>query len=105
SARLAPSYWFRDVSVPLPEPVQAPPPDPVAAPNPGRNEDNFGSLTEAEQYAVIYPARAARIRAHRGLPPNLDYGPPEPAIIEDLVHGCSPILLALDQGTRATVPA
>ena len=98
-------YWFRDVSVPLPEPAQAAPPDPAAAPNPGRNEDDFSKLTEAEQYALLYPARAASIRAHGGLPPNAGYGPPEPAIIEDLVHGCSPILLALDQGARATVPA
>jgi hypothetical protein len=86
--------------VPLPEPAQAAPPDPAAAPNPGRNEDDFSNLTEAEQYALLYPARAASIRAHGGPPPNAD-----PGIVEDLVHGTSPILLALDQGARVTVPA
>jgi len=99
-------WWFREASVPQPEPAQTAPPDPAVAPNPDRNEDRFSRLTEGEQYAVIHPARAASIRAHGGLPPNLDYGPPEPHIVEELVHGTSPILLALDQHARApAVPA
>ena len=80
-------YWFRDVSVPAPEPEPAPP----AAATP------TSQLTEAELYAVMYPERAARIRAAGGLPAKLDFGPPEPELIHDLVHGSSPILLALDR--------
>ena len=46
-------YWFRDASVPEPVPTQA------------------GIDAEAERYAVIYPDRAARIRAAVGLPTRL----------------------------------
>jgi hypothetical protein len=82
-------YWFRDVSVPAPEPVQADPADPPAG--------DFAAMTEAEQYAVLYPGRARRIRAEGGLPARLDYGPPEPHIVRDLVNGMSPILRELDR--------
>jgi hypothetical protein len=75
-------YWFRDASVPLP--AQAEPP---AQP----------CLTEAEQYAAIYPDRAALIRATGGLPAKLNFGPPEPELVEALVNGTSPILRALDE--------
>jgi hypothetical protein len=73
-------YWFREVSVPPPVP-------PAAA-------DPFSQFTEAERYAVIYPDRAARIRAAGGLPADLDFGPPEPELVHDVVHSTSPILQA-----------
>jgi hypothetical protein len=53
-------------------------------------------VTEVELYAVMYPERAARIRAAGGLPAKLDFGPPEPELVQAIVHGSSPILLALD---------
>ncbi|HET7880730.1 MAG TPA: hypothetical protein VFL55_07570 [Acetobacteraceae bacterium] len=43
---------------------------------------------EAELYAVMYPDRAARIRAASGLPPDLDFGPPEPHIVVGLLRSC-----------------
>ena len=70
----------------------SPGPEPAPAEPPAQAE-----LTEAEKYAVIYPDRAARIRARRGLPARLDFGPPEPEIVEALVTGTSPILRELDQ--------
>ena len=79
-------YWFREATVPEPAPEPAPAEPPAQA-----------ELTEAEKYAVIYPDRAARIRACRGLPARLDFGPPEPEIVEALVSGTSPILRELDQ--------
>ena len=87
-------YWFKDVSVPLPEPSPAQP-EPSSLADPSASE--FTDLTEAEQYAAIYPERAARIRAHGGLPPRLDFGAPEPDIVNALVTGTSPILQALDR--------
>jgi hypothetical protein len=69
-------YWFKDVSVPAPE----------AEPQ----------LTEAEQYAVLYPDRARRIRAAGGLPSPLDFGPPEAWLVPEIVHGTGPIFEALD---------
>jgi hypothetical protein len=86
-------YWFRDVSVPgpaLPEPADTPQP---------------ATLTEAEMYATLYPERAARIRANRGLPANIDFGPPEPEIVAALVNGTSPILRALDHRGEPAEPA
>jgi hypothetical protein len=87
-------YWFRDTSVPVPaaSPDPEPPPEPAAA-----APVDFAALTEAEQYALLHPARARRIRAEGGLPARLDYGPPEPDVVHDLVHGTSPILRALDR--------
>ena len=87
-------YWFKDVSVPLPEPSPAQP-EPSSSADPSASE--FTDLSEAEQYAAIYPERAARIRAHGGLPPRLDFGAPEPDIVNALVTGTSPILQALDR--------
>ena len=100
-------YWFREsvVPEPVPAPGPQPAPRPAAAAAPGLDHDpgpgldlarGFEQLTEVEQYAVLYPRRAAQIRAARGLPANLGYGPPEPEIVAGLVHGTSPILLALD---------
>jgi hypothetical protein len=80
-------WWFRDASVPAVE----------KAPEPAAVEPTFADLSEAEQYAVLYPDRAARIRAHGGLPPWVDFGPPEPELVEALVHGSSPRLRALDR--------
>jgi hypothetical protein len=62
-------------------------------------------MTEAERYAVLYPDRAARIRANRGLPARLDFGPPEPHIVEAIATGTSPILRALDNQQEELVPA
>jgi hypothetical protein len=97
-------WWFRDASVPEAEPAdgEAPPPDavPPAAATPPEQ-----AIADAELYAAIYPGRAASIRAYGGLPPNIDYGPPEPELVEALVSGTSRILLALDQPSRAAAAA
>jgi hypothetical protein len=80
-------YWFHEIPTPAPDPEPAPPGD--AAP--------FDQLTEAERYAVLYPDRAARIRAARGLPAAPDFGPPEPDLVDEIVDGSSPVLRALDR--------
>ena len=98
-------YWFHEATVPEP----APPPGPsvTAEPAPPANHvaTEFESLSEAEQYAILYANRATRIRAAGGLPPRLDFAPPEPEIVEALVNGTSPTLRALDQHPAATVAA
>ena len=96
-----PDYDPGPVAEPAPRPAVPAAPTPGPGPGldrgPGLDFDRgFEQLTEVEQYAVLYPRRAAQIRAARGLPANLDYGPPEPEIVAGLVHGTSPILLALD---------
>lgn len=72
---------------PEPEPAE---PDPAAPPA-------FEALTEAERYATMYPRRAALIRRLGGLPDNPSFGPPPDSVVQALVHGRSPILLAIDQ--------
>jgi hypothetical protein len=86
-------WWFHDASVPAPEPADVPAPV------------YFSALTEAEQYALLHPERARRIRAEGGLPARLDFGPPEPDLVAALVHGTSPILLALDQRPATGAPS
>jgi hypothetical protein len=101
-------YWFREI--PVPAPVQPAPTEPaagqpaVAARDEGTNPP-YEAMSEAEQYAVLYPDRAARIRTEGGLPARLDFGPPGSEIVDDIVHGNSPILRALDRHVRAAVPA
>ena len=74
---------------PLPEPATSPDPQPPAMPA-------FEAMTEAEQYAVMYPRRAVAIRQHRGMPPGASFPPPEPPVIDGIVTGTSPVFLALD---------
>jgi hypothetical protein len=79
-------YWFRDVSVSEPGPART-------SPDARRR---FEQMDEVEQYAVLYPQRAAVIRAHRGLPPKCTFGPPDPTLIERIVKSDSPVLRELD---------
>jgi hypothetical protein len=82
-------YWFKDVSVPEREPAsEATLPDPA--------NRTFEQMDPAEQYAVLYPDRAAQIRSHRGLPPNRAFSPPEAELIELILASDSPILRELD---------
>jgi hypothetical protein len=80
-----------------PEPMAEP--EPMAAPEPAPEpepDDAFARLGEAEQYALIYPRRAALIRSLGGLPDRCDFGPPEPDLVRAIVTGTSATLRALD---------
>jgi hypothetical protein len=80
-----------------PEPMAEP--EPIAAPEPTpepERDDAFARLGEAEQYALIYPRRAALIRSLGGLPDRCDFGPPEPDLVRAIVTGTSATLRALD---------
>lgn len=59
-------------------------------------------MTEVEQYAVLYPRRAAAIRAAGGMPADATFQSPGPDIERGLVHGTSPVLLALDKEFATT---
>jgi hypothetical protein len=101
-------YWFHEITVsPAPavsEPAAAEaPPDPAPPPPAEPVKPDFEDMREAEQYAIIYPDRAARIRAAGGLPPRCEFGPPAPDLVAALVSGVSPILRALDQPADALV--
>jgi hypothetical protein len=73
-------------------PTAVPPPVPLPEPEP---TDIFALLTEAEQYAIIYPRRAALIRSLGRLPDKCDFGPPAPELVHAIVTGTSPTLCAL----------
>ena len=85
----------RDPPAAMEEPPQ-PPPAPLLPPE----EPVPDPIAEAEQYAIIYPQHAARIRALGGLPQPLDFGPPAPYLVQAIIAGNSPALRALD--THAT---
>jgi hypothetical protein len=76
----------------------APTAPPPAAPPPSEDAaDRFARYDQAEQYAVLYPQRAAEIRAYGGVPPTASYGPPEPELVCALIASTSPILRKIDQ--------
>lgn len=52
-------------------------------------------LTEAEQYALAHPSKAALIRNLGRLPKKFDGAPLPPSVLHDIVHSGSPILQAL----------
>jgi hypothetical protein len=85
-------YWFEEVSVPAPP----------LPPTESEAEPVRDIKAEANMYAIMYPDRAAGIRAAGGLPPKLDFGPPEPELVEAIVHGPSPGSWALSVPHDAT---
>jgi hypothetical protein len=86
-------YWFRDISTPLPKPEAAPAHAEAPPPRPEPEEDRFRNMTDAERYAVMYPRRAAAIRAEGRLPPNPGFPPPEPGLVEQLLASTSLIVV------------
>jgi hypothetical protein len=77
------------------------PPAPMAEPAPEpESAYPFALLTEAKQYALIHPRRAALIRSLGGLPDRCDFGPPDPELVQAIVTGTSPTLRALGIETR-----
>jgi hypothetical protein len=54
-------------------------------------------MTPAERFVTLYPDRAAAILAAGGLPPRLDFPPPDPDAIQDLLAGQTPLLRAFRQ--------
>ena len=84
----------------------APPPEPEPPPPPATDDDDkFARYDAAEQYAMMYPRRAAEIRAYGGVPPTATYGPPEPDTVLALIASTSPILQQIDKEYAAPVPA
>jgi hypothetical protein len=85
----------------------APPPDPPASPLPEPADQPRDTTAEAEQYAQIYPQRAALIRRLGRLPDNPSFGPPHEDLVRAIVQGRSPALVALDnrrKWNRVSVP-
>jgi hypothetical protein len=71
------------------------PPEPAPEPQPPARPA-FEDMTEAEQYAEIYPDRATAIRQNRGMPPGATFPPPDRGIIKDIATGSSPVFRTLD---------
>jgi hypothetical protein len=76
----------------------APPPAPVedAEPDPACRGPRSG-VAEAEQYAAIYPERAALIRRLGRVPDNATFGPPDDDLVQALITARTPALAALDR--------
>ena len=86
------------LGTPPPAPMAEPPPPPPQQPT---EEPAADPIAEAEQYAIIYPQRAARIRILGGLPQPLDFGPPSPELVQAIITGDTPTLRALDSHAAA----
>ena len=90
AAMLRAGHLHSGMLPPEPElPAAAPEPRPPAMPS-------YEEMTTAEQFAVIYPDRAAAIRRHGGMPPAAAFPPPDRDIIGEIATGTSPVFLALD---------
>lgn len=76
----------------IPDPPSTSAPQP-ATPEPGE----FARYDAAEQYAALYPHRAAEIRAYGGIPPTARYGPPEPELVAAIIASTSSMLRQVDQ--------
>ena len=75
-----------------------PPPPPEPTPEPRRTtEPVIDPIAAAEEYAQIYPERAALIRRAGRVPDNVSFGPPEAWLARALVTGRTPAMLALDR--------
>lgn len=55
------------------------------------------AIAAAEEYARLYPQRAAMIRRLRRVPEHLSFAPPEAAAVRALITGQTPALKALDR--------
>jgi hypothetical protein len=86
--------------------VDLPPAPPAAAPGPETPAEPVPDpAAEAEQYALIYPRRAALIRRLGRLPDNPSFGPAEDYLVRAVVTGRTPALLAADaMGADGTGP-
>jgi hypothetical protein len=77
-----------------PHPALADPVPPEPEPD---DEPVFDPVFAAEEYARLYPDRAALIRRLGRLPDNVTFGPPEDRVVRALVSVHTPALLALDR--------
>ncbi len=83
-------YWFEEISVPAPDRDPSPDPQrPAASPAAETEPERASAAGEADAklYAALYPDRVTRIHAAGGLPADLDFGPPEPEIVDALLQG------------------
>lgn len=85
---------------PAAEPPPQPPPEPPAPPA-ADESDTFARHSPAEQYALMYPRRAAEIRAYGGVPPTARYGPPGQETVLALIASTSAILQQIDKDYAA----
>ena len=71
----------------------------------GSGHQRADPIAAAEEYAVLYPQRAALIRRLGRVPDNVSFGPPEEHLVRALVSSRTPALLALDrQAAEARAP-
>jgi len=95
-------YWFKSVSVPEPDPPASQPAVPPLAVPP---KLQYGAMTPAERYATLYPDRATHILVEQGVPANLNFPPPDPQVVQELLSSGSPIVRALYETAKATWPS
>jgi len=79
----------------------APEPSPIPVTAPPAEDPEPDTLAEAEQYAALYPERAALIRRLGRVPDNVTFGPPDDEIVAALIAGRTPALAALDRAAAA----
>jgi hypothetical protein len=67
------------------EPAEPPPPpSPEQAAEAERRER---LRRDAEHYVIVQTKQAQKIRKHRGMPPDADFEPPEPELMDAIING------------------
>ena len=72
-------------------------PQPPRQSEPASAEQLPAPLAEAEQYAAIYPHRAALIRRLGRVPDNSSFDPPTDDLVQTLVTARTPAFTTLDR--------
>jgi hypothetical protein len=97
---LAPPPPSPAATEPSASPANVPPASAPAKPDPLRDAVP-DSVAAAEEYAALYPERAALIRRIGRLPHDVAFGPPEDDLVQALVAARTPALAALDRAFAA----
>ncbi len=77
--------WTEDCALGLMTEALSPPPQTPSSR--GRGQGEGAALTAAEQYAAIYPQRAALIRRMGRVPENITFDPPDNDLVQALIAG------------------
>lgn len=90
----------------IPESVEpaAPHPEPAVELSPEPAEPSatepLDAASKAEEYAALYPERAALVRRTGRVPADASFGPPDDDVLQALLTARTPALAALDQAFR-----
>jgi hypothetical protein len=95
-------YWFKSITVPEHSTPDNQSSNPAPTPGGSAPRPEYGAMTPAERYATLYPDRTAQRLASGGTSTRLNFAPPDPSVVSELLSSTSPLVRALWQPRLAT---